>query len=88
MWFNKLKLTLRKLGYQPTKYDNSLIIKFTDITVSYILIYVDDFIITGNGDREIKKTTQCLNSEFSIKVLSDLTYFLGIEVNRASSSQI
>ena len=54
----------------------------------YILIYVDDFIVTGNNEHEINSLVKQLNHEFSIKDLGNLSYFLGIEVTRISKSEI
>ncbi|XP_023732221.1 uncharacterized mitochondrial protein AtMg00810-like [Lactuca sativa] len=47
-----------------------------------ILIYVDAMVITGNRDDMIKRTKDHLNSNFNIKDLGRLKYFLGIKVAR------
>jgi len=49
------------------------------ITLVYMLLYVDDIIVTGNNF-SIKSLVTKLNSEFSLKDLGSLEYFLGIEV--------
>ncbi|RZB64389.1 ADP-ribosylation factor GTPase-activating protein AGD12 isoform B [Glycine soja] len=46
-----------------------------------MLVYVDDIIVTCNNHTFIKSLVSELNSEFSIKDLGDLDYFLGIEVS-------
>ena len=45
-----------------------------------MLAYVDDIIVTGNIPTFIKSLFTNLNSEFSLKDLGNLHYFLGIEV--------
>lgn len=88
VWFEKLKSTLIKLNYHPTKSDNSLFTKFQNNSMIYILIYVDDFIITGTNEDEINKLIHQLDHQVSIKYLGNLNYFMGIEVKRSSYSEI
>ena len=46
----------------------------------YLLVYVDDLILTGNQEDTIASFVSRLNKEFVIKGLGDLNYFLGMEV--------
>ncbi|KAJ0824902.1 putative RNA-directed DNA polymerase [Helianthus annuus] len=46
----------------------------------YLLVYVDDLILTGNNDSDINTFISHLNHEFAIKDLGALNYFLGLEV--------
>nr|XP_016514347.1 PREDICTED: uncharacterized mitochondrial protein AtMg00810-like [Nicotiana tabacum] len=50
-----------------------------EVTV-YILIYVDDIIITGNIGRSIRSIIDTLSQRFSLKDLGLVHYFLGVEV--------
>jgi Reverse transcriptase (RNA-dependent DNA polymerase) len=45
-------------------------------------VYIDDIIITGNSPNVISSLIQILASQFSLKDLGSLSYFLGIEVTR------
>lgn len=47
-----------------------------------VLVYVVDLLITGNDESEIKAMKCALNKAFTIKDLSKMEYFLGIEVAR------
>jgi len=62
-----------------------LFIKYHDLTITTILIYVDDLILTGNNILEIQYITTVLDHNFKIKNLGNLTYFLGFEVARNST---
>jgi hypothetical protein len=56
--------------------------KRAGITI-YILIYVDDIIVTSSSNGAISALLRQLNEHFAIKDLGDLHYFLGIEVKRS-----
>ena len=49
-----------------------------------ILIYVDDMVITGNDKQEMLKLKQQLSSQFHMKDLGELRYFLGLEIVRTA----
>ena len=46
----------------------------------YLIVYVDDIVITGNDQDGIQRLKQHLFSHFLTKVLGKLKYFLGIEI--------
>lgn len=46
----------------------------------YLLVYVDDMILTGNQAPVIQSFINKSHAEFSIKDLGCLSYFLGLEV--------
>ena len=47
-WFQKLSHTLSSLGFSSTKSDSSLFIKTNAQTTLFVLIYVDNILITGS----------------------------------------
>nr|KYP47850.1 Retrovirus-related Pol polyprotein from transposon TNT 1-94 [Cajanus cajan] len=79
-WFDKLKATLFQLSFQISKCDPSLFVYSLGNNVIYILVYVDDIIITGNNSSVLHSIISQLNSTFSLKDLGRLDFFLGIEV--------
>ncbi|GJW52763.1 putative RNA-directed DNA polymerase [Tanacetum coccineum] len=79
-WNDKLTTVLVEHGFVKSKYDYSLYLKHTNEVFVALLVYVDDFIITGNSLDEIEKLKAYLKSKFMIKDLGVMKYFLGIEV--------
>ena len=63
-WFQKLHHTLTQMGFQSSKSDSSLFIKFWDGNVLLILIYVDDILIIGNSSNVIQKFIFSLQTVF------------------------
>jgi hypothetical protein len=68
------------LGFASSKGDTSLFIYHKANITIFLLIYVDDIIVTSSSDKAINALLQDLTSDFAIKDLGPLHYFLGIEV--------
>ncbi|CAA6671840.1 unnamed protein product [Spirodela intermedia] len=76
---------MKKLNYNPSNADHTLFFKHSSLGgVIVLLVYVDDIIITGNDEGEIKNLSNCLAQEFDVKTLGRLKYFLGIKVAHSS----
>lgn len=74
-WFQRLSTTLMALGFRGSKTDPSLFIYSTKGTLLYMLVYVDDIILTGNNPREIDRVVHSLSKSFTIQDMGPLTYF-------------
>lgn len=66
-----------------SKSDAYLFVRITTNSTLYMLVYVDDIIITRSVPDCIDSFVQQLNNEFSLKDMGDLYYFLGIEVTHS-----
>lgn len=84
--FSKLSLALKSFGFSQSKNDYSLLTKHTTTSVTILLVYVDDLILGGNDLKDIHHTKQFLSSQFHMKDLGDLRYFLGIKVDINAAS--
>lgn len=47
-----------------------------------ILVYVDDLILTGDGEEEIQRTRENLYVRFQMKELDQLKHFFSLEVDQ------
>ncbi|PKU68788.1 putative mitochondrial protein [Dendrobium catenatum] len=84
-WFQKLTSFLLNLGFTFSKADPSLLHLKQDDTSIFILIYVDDILVTSNNQVKIQQILQSLNSAFSLKQLGDISLYLGIQVIKTTS---
>ncbi|GKA12428.1 ribonuclease H-like domain-containing protein [Tanacetum coccineum] len=66
--------------------DSSLFIFQQGNNIAYLLIYVDDIILTASSGELLKQIISSLHAEFSMADLGPLNYFLGISAQRISSS--
>lgn len=80
-WFDKLKQFLVSTGFMLSKSDASLFVQSSSHYTLYVLVYVDDIVITGSSSDEIDYFVQQLHNKFALKDMGDLHYFLGIEVS-------
>jgi histone deacetylase 1/2 len=81
-WYDSLRHTLLGWGFQNTKSDSSLFVLKGTGHITFVLIYVDDIIVTGSNNNFLETFITQLNTAFSLKDLGHLHYFLGIEVHR------
>jgi hypothetical protein len=87
-WFSKLSSKLHSLGFIASKADTSLFIYNRSGIIIFVLIYVDDIIVTSSSDRAISALLRDLSGDFALKDLGDLHFFLGIEVQKTSNGLI
>jgi hypothetical protein len=73
---------LQTLGFTPSKADTSLFLYNKSGIVIYVLIYVDDIIVTSSSTKAISTLLHDLKDDFALKELGDLHFFLGIDVKK------
>jgi histone deacetylase 1/2 len=81
-WYSRLSTKFLELGFRTSKSDTSLFIYSKKGITIFMLIYVDDIIVTGSSQEAIAVLLCDLKQEFALKDLGDLSYFLGIEVRK------
>ena len=71
---------MTRIGFVKSESDASLFIFTSETVTIYILVYVDDILITGNYPTLFTHVINSLAEKFSLKNCGELNYFLGIEV--------
>jgi len=74
---------MKFFGYTQKNFDPTLFLKHNQDKIIVLIIYVNDMIAIENDSDEILNLQRHLVSEFDMKQLGDLKYFLGIEVARS-----
>jgi hypothetical protein len=87
-WYSKLSTKLTTLGFKASKANTSLFIYRRHDVTMFLLVYVDDIIVISSCRVEVDALLKDLNSEFALKDLGDLHYFLGIQVRREGDTII
>jgi hypothetical protein len=79
-WYTRLSDFLLSIGFLASKVDTFLFILSDGINIFYLIVYVDDILLTGSNSAMLHRLVQLQSSEFKLRDLGDVHYFLGIEV--------
>ena len=72
------------LVFKASDADSNLFNLHHDSFVVYLLLYIDDIIITGNSTSFIDHIVSRLGAAFDLKDLGPLKYFLGLQIEYTS----
>jgi hypothetical protein len=86
-WYQRFASYLTTLGFVASASDVSLFVYKNGFQLAYLLLYVDDIILTASSPDLLQSLTARLHSEFAMTDLGDLSYFLGISVTRSATGQ-
>lgn len=81
MWFKRLRDFLLEVGFKEGLSYSSLFIYDENGVQTFLLVYVDDIVVTSSSNSNIEHIVLRLTDEFSIKDLGQLTFFLGIHLS-------
>jgi hypothetical protein len=81
-WYSWLNTKLDDLGFKSSKEDTSLFFNRKGDTCIFVAIYIDDIIVVSSRQEAMNALLQDLKSDFALKDLGNLHYFLGIEVKK------
>ena len=74
------------LGFTEAKSDTSLFIYRRGDETAYLLLYVDDIVLTASSQQLLQSVISSLQQEFAMKDLGQLHHFLGVTVEPRPSS--
>ena len=77
-WFDRFSTQLLHMRFQGSLVDSSLFIIHHGKLVVYLLVYVDDIVLTGNNPKFLDYLISRLSEAFKLKDLGPLHYFLGL----------
>ena len=81
-WFTRFVDFVLTLGFVQSKADPSLFVLRQGRDTAYLLLYVDDIILSTSTPALLQAIIARLKSEFAIKDMGPLRFFLGIDVQR------
>jgi hypothetical protein len=79
-WYSRFATYITSLGFVEAKSDTSLFVFRRGTDMVYLLLYVDDIVITASSAALLQQTISALKQEFTMKDLGPLHHFLGVSV--------
>jgi hypothetical protein len=84
-WYSCFASHIRSLGFIEAKTNTSLFIYRHGTASAYLLLYVDDIILTASTSALLRQIISSLQQSFPMKDLGPLQHFLGITVTRSAT---
>ena len=78
-WYSRIDSYLQRLGFTKSEADSNLYFKVVGNLPLILVLYVDDLFLTGD-EHQIARCKREITSEFEMKDLGLMHYFLGLEV--------
>lgn len=80
-WFSQLSSWLTEYGFSPSKADPSLFMLNQGNTHIFLLVYVDDIVVTASNTSAIDTLIHNMSIVFPVRDLGKLSFFLGLELD-------
>ncbi|GJZ44895.1 ribonuclease H-like domain-containing protein [Tanacetum coccineum] len=84
-WFQRFASYITRVGFSHSRCDSSLFIYRLGTNTTYLLLYVDDIVLTASSDILLQPIIRSLHQEFDMTDLGPFNNFLGIYVTHDSS---
>lgn len=88
IWYDELKRILAKIGLAQVKCDPTIFVNESKPTKCMVTSYVDDLLITGSDNAQIKRVVDLLKENFEIKELGEVKKYLNVRIERDAKKGI
>ncbi|XP_020229078.1 uncharacterized protein LOC109810105 [Cajanus cajan] len=84
-WFGRFSTVVQQFGMTRSEADHSVFYRNSTVRCIYLIVYVDDIVLTSSDHHGISQIKQHLCHHFQTKDLGKLRYLLGIEVAQSKN---
>ncbi|CAI7781673.1 unnamed protein product [Closterium sp. NIES-54] len=81
-WYEKLEEVLLSGGFKTSQADHILFLLGEGEQLLLLLVYVDDILLFSPSMEQIERTQKLLMDNFKCKMLGDVHYYLGLQIER------
>ncbi|CAI7888337.1 unnamed protein product [Closterium sp. NIES-54] len=86
-WYLKLRGVLEEIGFTPSTADHSLFMLGEGEQRSFMVVYVEVFLIFSPSSDLVKEVMLKLQDKFKCKALGDVSFYLGLHIERDVEKQ-
>jgi hypothetical protein len=79
-WYNRSTTYITSLGFVEDKSDTSLFVFRRGSNIVYMLLYVDNIVLTASSTALLQQTISAFKREFTMKYHEPLHHFFGVSV--------
>ena len=87
-WNKRFDSVIKAYGFIQTFGEACIYKKVSGSSVAFLILYVDDILLTGNDTEFLNSIKGYLNKNFSMKDLGEAAYILGIKIYRHKSRRL
>ena len=81
-WYKKFDSVISSFGFTENLVDECVYLKTSGNQFIFLVLYVDDILLTSSNLKLLKETKAFLSKNFDMKDLGEASYVLGIEIIR------
>jgi hypothetical protein len=81
-WYLNFDENIRSFGFKENEEDNCIYAKFRNGKFIFLILYVDDILLTSSDVSLLLETKRFLSSNFDMKDLGETSFILGIKIHR------
>lgn len=79
-WYKQVDDCLQQLGYKKSLYEHCLFVKSSENVKTFVALFVDDFFLFSNCNKEVENLKCQLSKRFKLKDLGQLRQCLGMDI--------
>jgi hypothetical protein len=88
VWWKLIDSELKRVGFINSGEDPCVYTRTRDGHLVFVAIYVDDLIIASRSTAQVFDLERSLREKFSLKPIGDISYVLGLKIERNRSERI
>lgn len=87
-WYLKFYNVITSFGFEENVIDQCIYLKVSGSRICFLVLYVDDILLTTNDNNLLQEVKQFLPKNFDVKDICEATYVIGIKIHREISRGI